>query len=79
MMDIKRNSKMNRRNFLKKILLAASLPAILPALSTPVEKKAPSLSCKEILVPTFEIASNPTIMLSEIKARRFYIVDRKVA
>jgi len=31
---------------------------------------------EEILVPTFEIAANPTIRLSEIKARRFYIVDR---
>lgn len=29
----------------------------------------------EILVPTFEIASCPTIQISEIKARRFYIVD----
>ena len=31
---------------------------------------------EEILVPTFEIAAHPTIRLSEIKARRFYIVDR---
>ena len=31
---------------------------------------------EEILVPTFEIAARPTIRLSEIKARRFYIVDR---
>jgi len=31
---------------------------------------------EEILVPTFEITSNPTIRLSEVKARRFYIVDR---
>jgi len=31
---------------------------------------------EEILVPTFEIATNPQIRLSEIKARRFYIVDR---
>lgn len=31
---------------------------------------------EELLVPTFEIAANPTIRLSEIKARRFYIVDR---
>lgn len=31
---------------------------------------------EEILVPTFEIATNPTIRLSEIKARRFFIVDR---
>ncbi len=25
--------------------------------------------------PTFEISSNPTVSLDEIKARRFYIVD----
>jgi len=31
---------------------------------------------EEILVPTFEIAVNPQIRISEIKARRFYIVDR---
>lgn len=31
---------------------------------------------EEILVPTFEIATNPQIRLSEVKARRFYIVDR---
>tara|TARA_Y100000310_G_scaffold72876_2_gene69042 strand:- start:5521 stop:5745 length:225 start_codon:yes stop_codon:yes gene_type:complete len=32
---------------------------------------------EEFLVPTFEIAAYPTVRLSEIKARRFYIVDRK--
>jgi len=31
---------------------------------------------EEVLVPTFEIAANPSVRLSEIKARRFYIVDR---
>src|ERR1035437_1687062 len=31
---------------------------------------------EEVLVPLFELAVNPTIRLSEIKARRFYIVDR---
>lgn len=31
---------------------------------------------EEVLVPTWEIAVNPQIRLSEIKARRFYIVDR---
>jgi len=30
----------------------------------------------EVLVPTFDLAVNPQIRLSEIKARRFYIVDR---
>ena len=31
---------------------------------------------QEVLVPTFELAANPTIRLSEVRARRFYIVDR---
>jgi hypothetical protein len=31
---------------------------------------------EEVLVPTFEIAVHPTVRLAEIKARRFYIVDR---
>jgi hypothetical protein len=31
---------------------------------------------EEVLVPTWEIAAYPQIRLSEIKARRFYIVDR---
>ena len=30
----------------------------------------------DLEVPTLEIVSNPTLKLSEIKARRFYIVDR---
>ena len=31
---------------------------------------------EELLVPTFELACNPTIKLNEIRARRYYIVDR---
>lgn len=31
---------------------------------------------EELLVPTWEIACNPTIKLNEIRARRYYIVDR---
>jgi len=31
---------------------------------------------EEILVPLFELATHPTIRLSEVKARRFFIVDR---
>ena len=31
---------------------------------------------EELIVPTFEIAAYPQIRYSEIKARRFYIVDR---
>lgn len=31
---------------------------------------------EEVLVPTFEIAAHPSVRLSEVKARRFYIIDR---
>lgn len=34
------------------------------------------VEAEELLVPTWEIACNPTIKLQEIRARRFYIVDR---
>jgi hypothetical protein len=34
------------------------------------------LKPQQIQFPLFEIASNPTIQLSEIKARRFSIIDR---
>ncbi len=34
------------------------------------------VEAEELLVPTFEIACNPTIKLNEIRARRYYIVDR---
>lgn len=34
------------------------------------------IEAEELMVPTFEIATNPTIKLNEIRARRFYIVDR---
>ena len=33
-------------------------------------------SAEDVLIPTFELASNPTIRLSEIRARRFDIVER---
>lgn len=34
------------------------------------------IEAEELMVPTFEMASHPTIRMSEIRARRFYIVDR---
>lgn len=34
------------------------------------------VEAEELLVPTFELATNPTIKLNEIRARRYYIVDR---
>jgi hypothetical protein len=30
----------------------------------------------ELIVPTFEIVTNPTISLQEVQSKRFYIVDR---
>jgi hypothetical protein len=29
-----------------------------------------------IFLPTFEMAANPTVSLSEVSARRFYLIDR---
>lgn len=37
------------------------------------------IEAEELFVPTVELATNPTIRLAEIKARRFYIVDRAQA
>ena len=34
------------------------------------------VEAEEILVPTIEIAANPSIRLNEVRQRRFYIVDR---
>ena len=34
------------------------------------------VDAEELIVPTVELASNPTIKLNEINQRRFYIVDR---
>ncbi len=34
------------------------------------------VEAEELLVPTIELACNPAIRLSEIRARRYYIVDR---
>jgi hypothetical protein len=32
---------------------------------------------EELLVPTFEIACNPTIKLNEIRAKRYHLIDYK--
>lgn len=40
------------------------------------EKVFSKVRGEEIVVHLFEIATNPTIAISEIKARRFYIIDR---
>jgi len=76
---------MNRRSFLKIFFGTVATVVVAPTLiNTPkaivISRTGISpnkiIQGQEILVPTFEIASNPTIQLSEIKARRFYIVDR---
>jgi len=38
--------------------------------------KCPIFKGERVMFPLFEIAANPTIKLSDIKARRFNIVDR---
>lgn len=32
--------------------------------------------CKKVKFPTFKIEKNPIINISEVKSRRFYIIDR---
>ena len=56
---------MNRRTFLGALLGGIA------GLLVPLPKSTP-----KVVVPTFEIATNPSININEIKARRFYIVDR---
>jgi hypothetical protein len=34
------------------------------------------IEARELIVPTFEIATNPSIRMQEIRSRRYYIVDR---
>jgi hypothetical protein len=77
---------MNRRSFLKiffgSIATAVAAPIIIAAAPKTIIISRTGISPDKIiqgqaiLVPTFEIASNPIISLSEVKARRFYIVDR---
>jgi len=44
----------------------------------PKRGKVPDMyiDAEELLIPTFEIATNPSIRLQEIRSRRYYIVDR---
>ena len=77
---------MNRRSFLKKLLGTVATIATVGSVGTVAtvgtdkreEKIQPEKEdgFEEIMVPTFEIVASPTVYLSEIKARRFYIVDR---
>jgi hypothetical protein len=72
----------------RKLLLVDELPqGVLPRYERDVTAKSfvvgkrgavptSEIEAEELLVPTFEIAANPGIRYSEVKARRFYIVDR---
>jgi hypothetical protein len=72
----------------RKLLLVDELPqGVLPRYERDVTAKSyvigkrasvptAEIEAEELLVPTFEIAANPVIRYSEVKARRFYIVDR---
>ena len=39
---------------------------------------ANDFTSEEIMIPTWDFPEHPTVHLSEIKARRFYIVDRAI-
>lgn len=72
----------------RKLLMVDELPqGALPRYERDVRSKARVIARRggvpdeiqegeEVMVPTFEIATYPQVRLSEIKARRFYIVDR---
>jgi len=72
----------------RKLLLVDELPqGVLPRYERDVTAKSfvvgkrgavptSEIEAEELVVPTFEIAANPVIRYSEVKARRFYIVDR---
>jgi hypothetical protein len=72
----------------RKLLLVDELPqGVLPRYERDITAKSfvigkrgavptSEIEAEELLVPTFEIAANPVIRYSEVKARRFYIVDR---
>jgi hypothetical protein len=72
----------------RKLLLVDELPqGVLPRYERDVTAKSftigkrgavptSEIEAEELLVPTFELAANPVIRYSEVKQRRFYIVDR---
>jgi hypothetical protein len=76
------------QSIVRKLLLVDELPqGVLPRYERDVTAKSfvvgkrgavptSEIEAEELLVPTFEIAANPVIRYSEVKARRFYIVDR---
>lgn len=72
----------------RKLLLVDELPqGVLPRYEKDVTAEAYQISrrgavveklveAEEVLVQTFPIATNPKVLLTEIAARRFYVVDR---
>jgi len=77
----------NRRSFLRLCLGISSTPLVADEsvgllswawskITSWLSRPKPKPAYGEVLVPVFEIASCPTIRLSDIKVRRFYIVDR---
>ena len=72
----------------RKLLLVDELPqGVLPRYERDVTAKSwvvskrgavptSEVEAEELIVPTFEIAANPVLRYSEVRARRFYIVDR---
>jgi len=63
---------------LKKTAIIDQRPAKRRIKPSPGSEKAPKaiLQGEEILVPTFEVASNPQVSLAQLKARRFSILTR---
>lgn len=66
------NKEMTRREFLFVILAIFGLSKLFK-----IEPKPKVLAFEKVFVPTFEIASCPSISLADIKARRFDILDRQ--
>lgn len=69
---------MNRREFLKSIIPSIGLAALFPKWATNLFASLSRLfkfKRRGEPVPLFEVVSNPEIPLSEIKARRFNIIE----
>ena len=75
---------MFRRTFLKLVSaipflnvtdLFAKPKLVFEIVDTPIHGPVVITESVEVLKSTFEIAANPMVRLSDIKARRFYIVD----
>lgn len=43
-----------------------------------INRKSKGLGGRRVVVPTFEVFNNPTIRISEVKRRRFDVIDRAV-